>query len=332
MKLRTILLVLTSLLSVSFPWPGFAGVHQCTDANGQIVFQDRPCVRPVDLSLHDGATHPAVNQNNRHFLWKATSKVNTIHLFGSIHFGSTEMYPLPEAASQAYESSDALIVEVNLNEADPRATALTLMQSGSYPEGETVQADLSPEIWEKLTKVAKKQRLDLLKLQSQKPWLISLTLNTLAIQKSGFSPEFGIDRYFINGAEGKKPILELETAQQQMVLLSTFPTVEQNRLLKETLDQLDQATSYFRSMLEAWQTGDTARLRDLTQSEIASDPDARKLYDVFFARRNHAMTDKIVEFSRSGENYFIVVGAGHLVGEQGIIELLRGRGYELTQL
>lgn len=326
------LLLLASLFLLSHPPTGYAGVYQCENPQGQTVFQDRPCRNPGNTEPQSSTAENGPRQSDRHFIWKASSAVGIIHLLGSIHFGSTEMYPLPEVITQAFTASDALIVEVHTNEADAEEMVKALAHTGSYPEGETVQEHLSPENWEKLTLAAKSQRLNLQTLQSQKPWLISLTLATLAIQKSGFSPEFGIDQYFINGAEGKKPILELESAQQQIKLLSTFSTIEQNRLLEETLDQLDQGPSYFRSMLKAWQAGDSAKIKELIQSEMNTDPGARKLYHALFTTRNHAMTEKIVKFSESGKNYFVVVGAGHLVGEEGIVELLRGRGYELTQL
>ncbi len=332
MRLKKTLLVLSSLVTAAFLSLGYAGVYKCKAPEGRTVFQDRPCPDSVNTTLQQNPAREPARQSDKHFLWKASSKVNTIHLFGSIHFGSTEMYPLPDVVTKAYDSSDALIVEVNTRQTDQKAMAQTLMQFGSYPQGETVQKHLSPETWEKLTQAAKKQQLDLLKLQSQKPWLISLSLATLAIQKSGFSPEFGIDQYFITGAEGKKPILELENTQQQMNLLSTFSMIEQNRLLVETLDQLEEATTYFRSLLDAWQTGDAPRLKDLVQSETDTDPNAKLLYDALFTKRNRMMTDKIIKLSESGENYFVVVGAGHLVGDEGIVELLRGKGYEVTQL
>ncbi len=332
MRLKKTLLILISLsigISLSV---GCAGIFKCTTPQGQRVFQDRSCRDVINPALRENVIKEPISRIDKHFLWKASSKVNTVYLFGSIHFGSTEMYPLPDVVTQAYNSSDALIVEVNTNLIDPRTMTLTLAQSGSYPKGETVKDHLSPETWEKLTRMAKKQQMDLKTLQSLKPWMISLGLNVLAIKKSGFSPEFGIDQYFITRAERRKPILELESGQQQMELLSTSSTIEQDKMLKKTLDQLENTASFFRSVLEAWQTGDTRHLKDLILRDIDTDPDTKSLYEALFTIRNHAMTDKIVKLSESGKNYFVVVGAGHLVGEEGIVELLRDRGYEVTQL
>lgn len=332
MKLKKTLFILTSLFAAAFLSTGHAEVYQCETPGGQTLFQDRPCPTGAATVHTETAPDPAVRQNNKHFLWKASSRVNTIHLFGSIHFGSTKMYPLPNVVTQAYDNSDVLVVEVNTQRVDAKAVAVTLLQYGSYPDGESVQRHLPPETWEKLTQAAKHQQLDLTTLQNQKPWLISLSLATLAVQKSGFSPEFGVDKYFITGAERNKPILELESAEQQMTLLSTFSMMEQNRLLVETLDQLEDATTYFRSLLEAWQIGDAQGVKNLIQQGIDTDPDAKTLYEALFTRRNHAMTDKLLKYSEPGKNLFVVVGAGHLVGAEGIVELLRGKGYDVTQL
>lgn len=331
-RLNNALLLLASFSILAPLSVGYSGVFKCKNPEGQAVFQDRPCRNPGNTDPHTSASVSKKEHDNRHFLWKASSESGTVHLFGSIHFGSTEMYPLPKVVTEAYAGSDALIVEVNTNQIDTEEMLKSLEQTGTYPQGETVQQHLSPETWEKFTRTVKNQKLNLQTLQNKKPWLISLSLATLAIQKSGFSPKFGIDQYFITGAEGKKPILELETAQQQMDLLSTFSLVEQNKLLDETLSQLEQGPVYFRSILNAWQIGDSAKIKELTQSEIDTDPDARKLYHALFTARNHAMSKKIDKIAESGKNYFVVVGAGHLVGEEGIVELLRGKGYRLTQL
>ena len=332
MTIKKTLLALTGLLMAAFVSLGYAGVYKCKSPQGQIVFQDHPCPTLRDSRLDETSAKEVVRENQKHFLWKASSNGNTIHLFGSVHFGSNEMYPLPDIVNQAFDQSDALVVELNTNQVNKQEMALIMSQSGTYPEGDTIQNHISPETWEKLSNMAKSQNLDLQQIQQQKPWMISLSLAILAVQKSGFSPEFGIDQYFITGAEGRKPILELETLQQQLNLFNAFSAIEENRFLKETLDQLEQATSFFRSMLEAWQTGDTMRLQELTQSEIDSDPAAKMLYDAIFVKRNHAMADKIVKLSQSGENYFVVVGAGHLVGAEGIVELLRAKGFEIRQL
>lgn len=331
MKLKTLPLLLIALLGMLLVTPGYARIYRCENAQGQSVFQDRPCLWQNQIN-DQAQPGQQSDPNQRHFLWKATSARNTIHLFGSIHFGSSEMYPLPEVVTRAYDGSDALVVEVNTNEVDPKVLQQFMIERGSYPKGDTLEKHLSPETWNKLLLAAHEQHLDIAKLQDKQPWLIVFSLATLAITKSGFSPNFGIDQYFLKGAQGRKPIIELESAEQQMLLMTTFSRVEQERLLKETLDQLEQASSYFRSMLKAWNSGDVSTVQELIQSEIGSEPSAKELYDEMFTKRNHAMTDKLIEMSKSGQNYFVVVGAGHMVGEEGIVELLRGQGYQVTQL
>ncbi len=308
-----------------------AGVHKCQNANGQTIFQDRPCQNP-------GNTEPAraekssASVSDKHFLWKAQSNTSTIHLLGSLHFGSTEMFPLPTVITDAYDSSDTLIVEVNADQQKLKEASDILIKTGTYIDGSNLQDHISAKTWEQVSNTAELQKLDINRLKVQKPWLICFTLAALSIERSGFSPKLGIDRYFITGATDKKPILELETVSEQMELLSHFSSLEQDKLLEETLKQLEQGPTYFRSMLVAWQTGDTNKMEELTRKNIDTDEDGKRIYKVIFTDRNHSMVEKILKYAEPGKSLFVVVGAGHMVGSEGIVELLRTQGYEITQL
>ncbi len=310
----------------------YAGVFKCKNASGQTTFQDRPCLKkPNPLASESDAVKP-VNNTDKHFLWKATSNETTIHLLGSIHVGSSDMYPLAPVITTAYEAADTLVVEVNADDEQLSTAAKKLLALGSYDDGSTLQDHVSTETWEKLSKVAARKKLNLEVLKTQKPWLITLALAHLMIRDSGFSPKLGIDRYFITGARDKKPILELETADEQIALLSQFSKLEQDKLLLQTLNELDQGPQYFREMLAAWQNGDAQKLLEMTTRDIDSEPAFKAIYDALFTQRNHSMTAKIDQLVQTGGSYFVIVGSGHMVGPEGIVQLLKNKGYELTQL
>lgn len=326
--------LLVVILGLMFnPASSQAGVYKCTSADGQTTFQDRPCASPTNPEpAENTADSPAEADSGKHFLWKASSNTATVHLLGSIHFGSTEIYPLPGVITDAYDRSDTLVVEVNADEQTLQESMATMVRSGTYPDGTTLQDHVTPELWEKVAKTAVSQKLDLNALQTRQPWLITLMLATLAVERSGFSPKLGIDRYFITGATGSKPIVELESVGEQMQLLSAFSELEQSKLLEETLDQLDQGPAYFRSMLAAWQNGNAAELETLIRQDMDANPETRKIFDRLFTRRNHTMAEKIIKMSAPGKSLFVVVGAGHMVGDEGIVELLRANGYTVIQL
>ena len=311
----------------------YAGVYKCKSASGQTTFQDRPCLRrPGQTTSDSNPVKSGVNSTGKHFLWKATLGETTIHLLGSVHVGSSDMYPLAPVITAAYEASRTLVVEVNADEKRLAAAAKKMLQLASYNDGTTLQDHISEKTWDKLSRTAARKNLNLEALKTQKPWAITLALAGLMIRDSGFSPKLGIDRYFITGARNKKPILELESVDEQMALLSQFSNLEQDKLLWQTLKDLDQGPQHFRDMLAAWQTGETQKLYELTTQDINADPAHKAIYDSLFTRRNHSMTEKIDQLVRTGDRYFIVVGSGHMVGPEGIIQLLKNKGYEVTQL
>ena len=136
----------------------------------------------------------------------------------------------------------------------------------------------------------------------------------------GFMPDLGIDMYFLNKAEGKN-ILELETSDSQIELMnSLYYSLDTNtidiELFKQSIEMMD-------SLMYAWQNGDTKYLEEIISSQDSifsfggNDIDY-KLND----ERNFKMVEKIEDYLKSNDKYFIIVGAAHLVGENGIINLL----------
>jgi len=310
----------------------YAGVFKCKNTSGQTTFQDRACLKKPSPPASESDADKRGNHTGKHFLWKATSNETTIHLLGSVHVGSSDMYPLAPVITTAYETADTLVVEVNADDEQLGAATKKLLALGRYDDGTTLQDNISTETWEKLSKVAARKKLNLDTLKTQKPWMITLALAQLMIRDSGFSPKLGIDRYFIIGAKNKKPILELESADEQIALLSQFSKLEQDKLLLQTLNELDQGPQYFKEMIAAWQNGDAQKLHQLTTRDIDSEPAFKAIYNALFTQRNHSMATKIDQLVQTGGSYFVIVGSGHMVGSEGIVQLLKNKGYELTQL
>jgi len=163
-----------------------------------------------------------------------------------------------------------------------------------------------------------------------RPGLVITTLSSMRLAELGLRPEMGIDQHFLDLALGNKPVLELESAAQQIELLLDFP--DQDLLMAQTLVQLDDIDLYLRPIYDAWRAGDAAQLnRLLLTDERQRHPEFQPLYEKLFDQRNRAMTSKIEGFLAGSGRYFVVVGAGHLVGEEGIISLLERRGFSAQQ-
>ena len=267
-----------------------------------------------------------------HLLWKVTGPRGTAYLVGSIHFGTPDMYPLPAEMTRAYEASQALVVEVNLMALDPTQMPQIVAAKALYRDGTTLSKVLTPQTWKELDKVLKKFGTSAQMVERQKPWFVSMTLTSLALRRFGFNEDLGIDNHFMKLANNNKPIIGLETFQQQLDFLDGFSITEQEQMLKETFEDIDKGTEFLADTLRAWRTGDAQQVDELMNEELRNGGDADKhMYQVLVADRNVAMVDKLERLLKRGGSYFVVLGAAHFVGKDGIVELLKAKGYQVQQ-
>jgi len=159
-----------------------------------------------------------------------------------------------------------------------------------------------------------------------------MTLVALESLKLGFDPNYGIDKYFLSKAEGKKKILELESLDYQIDLLSHFSDKEQELFLIYTLKDLNIMEQELDKLTQAWTTGDTKGMESILTRSVSEDKRLSPIFEKLIYERNRKMVSKIEDLLRTKETYFVIVGAGHLVGNRGIIEILKGKGYFVEQL
>jgi uncharacterized protein YbaP (TraB family) len=247
-----------------------------------------------------------------------------------MHLASPDLYPLRAEILTAFEGADALAVELDV-EARAFEIQQRMLERGTYPPGETLQDTLAPETWQALAARLESSGLPPMLMQSLKPGLVVTTLSTMELIKMGLNPEQGVDRYFLNLARGSKEIVELETVDAQLDVV--LDTTQPDLLVQQTLAQLDDMETIMSQLVDYWQSGDSEGLARLViEDELEKYPEFRDLHRRMFDDRNHAMTDRIVEMQARGGTWFVVVGAGHLVGDQGIVSMLQRRGQSLRQL
>ena len=156
-----------------------------------------------------------------------------------------------------------------------------------------------------------------------------MTLTLLELQKLGVDPQYGLDKHFFGRArrEGKQ-IVPLETVDFQIGLATDFSKEEGELFMKITLDDIDKATKEATKMLKAWQTGDADTLEKLLNEASHQAP---AVFKRLLTDRNQRWVPRIEEWLRGDKNVLVVVGAGHLVGADGVVELLRKKGLKVTQ-
>ncbi len=263
-------------------------------------------------------------------VWQASSDTGRVTLLGSVHLAFPEVYPLRDAIMQRFAQADALVVEVDITGQGAVEIQRLMLRDGVLPGQETVEQYLSPSVWQDLLRYLGEQALPVDQLVRLKPGLLATTLSTLRLVEYGMQPEHGIDRYFLMSAGNGLPVIELESAAEQVSLLLDFP--DPGLLLAQTLQQLDDMEALIDPLYQAWLEGDAERLDQLLLvEERENHPQFELIYQRMFDQRNRAMTQRLTELLASSGEYFVVVGAGHLVGQEGIIAQLQRAGFTVSR-
>jgi uncharacterized protein YbaP (TraB family) len=278
------------------------------------------------------SVHAENNSSSRKgFLWKVQSKTNTAYIAGSIHAYKSELFPLPKNMEDAFDKSDALAVEANINEVRPESI-MTMINGAFYQDGSTLEKHLSKETYETTVQKLNELGLFLELFQNTKPWFVALTVTSVELLKLGLDPEHGIDKYFLKKAENKKKIVELESIDYQVNLLNGFSDAEQELFLVSAFTDLEILKEEINEILKAWNTGDTKTMESFVSKSLQDKPRMLPIYEKLVFERNKNMVSKIEDYLKTKEHYFVVVGAAHLVGKDGIIEILKKKGYLIEQL
>ncbi len=266
-------------------------------------------------------------------LYKVTSASSTVYILGSIHLARPELYPLKNVIVAAYDKSDILVVEVDV---ESQASVLYMQNAmerlGSYPKGKTLRSELSETTYTALKHYTDKAGLPLQAMEKMRPWTVMLQLSTAEMLRLGYSPELGIDKHFLDRAQQeRKRISALETIQEQMGLLSRDDKAYQEKLLRYTLSSISEMEPMLNKLSESWKNGDAKAMEKMFLLSLQDDKSLRDIYDDLITKRNYKMAKKIESYLKSDSDYFVVVGAGHVIGKDGIVDLLKKRGYRVIQ-
>jgi uncharacterized protein YbaP (TraB family) len=263
------------------------------------------------------------------FMWQVRSKTATVYLLGSIHYLTKDTYPLDSKIEDAFEKSNVLAVEANINNPD-QLFFTKFLESAFYPEGDSLQKHLPENTYRLVMKEFDEFGLPAGLIEREKPWFLALTLTSLELLKTGFDPNLGIDMHFLSNA-GKRRIVELESLDFQTRLLAGLTDAEQESFLLFTIRELQTMGKESADLVRAWKSGDAREMESLLSTGMAKDPGMSSFWDKLLYERNRNMVLKVEDFLKTNDTCFVVVGAGHLVGERGIVEMLKAGGYSVEQ-
>ena len=275
-------------------------------------------------------TTPLSAQTGKNFLWKVEDASGAVaYLLGSLHVLTPEWYPLSATINKAYAESKTLVEEVDIDETNDPAVMMSALAKAMLTDGKTLDQIVAPEVFAEVKRRVEKSGLPMMAIQRMKPWLVAITLMGPTLQAAGYKPELGIDRHFYDRAKASGLKREaLETLTYQLDRFDQLSPKLQEDLLKTTMEDLDTEVSGVKEMAQAWSFGNVDSMEKLTLAALQESPE---LYKRLLVERNLNWIPKVETCLKEKAGCFVVVGAAHLVGPDGLPALLAKKGYKVSQ-
>lgn len=293
----------------------------------------RPFRRFLPLALLSLCAACAQAEPPRPLLWKVSDANNSLYLLGSFHLLKEEDYPLASSTGAAFADAEALVFELPPSELNAPALAEKMQKAALRVDGTTLQQSLPPETWRKLEDFGKSRGMAITGLQGYESWFVTLVVSMVEMQRLGLKPELGLDRHFSTLAvNAGKPTAGLETGEQQIALFDGMSATQQLQLVQDTLEDMDKSEDRINELHALWRAGDAEALFAQTGGEMkAKYP---QLYARLNSDRNRAWIPELRKRldGASQDDTLVVVGAMHLLGEDGLVAALKAKGYIVERL
>jgi uncharacterized protein YbaP (TraB family) len=221
-------------------------------------------------------------------------------------------------------------MELAMDKVDPMETANWMLEHGMLKEGTTLKSTIGEERYHRVSVEANRLGVPMEALDPFEPWVLALQLSELQYEQLGFDPNEGVEQQLQHRAQADGKVIEgLETIDEQLGVLQGMPPADQARFLDMVVTDMHDVESDTQSVMTAWRSGDSNKLAALLSDEYKSFP---ALYRVLVTERNQRWVPQIEKLLHAREDSFVIVGALHLVGQGGLLELLRRDGFKAEQL
>lgn len=282
-----------------------------------------PCIVTIivlcHLSLHADTS-----------VWVAKNAGQTIYLGGTVHLLRQTDFPLPAAFQQAYQQADAIIFETDIGKMNDPALHQMMLGRMMYTDGRTLDRVLSPEAYAMLKAYCEKIGISVTMLHPFKPSMAILTLFSLELQRMGVAQN-GVDLHFYQKAvTDGKAVRGLESIETQLAFLAAMGEGNEDNFVIHAIQDFKRTRELIEQIIAAWREGNVTTFEQLFLADMKRDYPV--LYRKLLVERNQNWLPVIEAYFKTPEIEFVLVGAAHLVGEQGILKQLARRGYTIRQL
>ena len=260
-------------------------------------------------------------------LWVVKDEDTTVYLFGSVHILKPGLGWFDDGVKTAFDSSDQLVLEL----VEPPAAEVQALfgKLAMDQQGKTLRSKMNDADRAVYEAAMGKLGIPAPAFDPFDPWAAAVTLSLVAMQKSGFDPNSGVEKQLTAAAKvSNKPIAGLETMEFQLGVFDTLPEAEQITFLVETAKMIDDTSSMMDKMVAMWASAETESLGQLMNEGLTS----RTLYDALLTKRNANWAKWISARMAKPGVTFMAVGAGHLAGPTSVQNLLPAYGLSATRV
>ena len=279
---------------------------------------------------------PYFFKDGNHLLWKVSDENSSVWLFGSIHFADSSFYPLPSEIENAFRNSTALAVEMDISDSETQEkTAEEFLKEGMFTDGRTLKDVLPDSLWKTLDSISTTLGMKTENFLPKRPWMAATLIASAAIASTGIQQELGIDMVMLDSAYAQgKEIIALETPEEQVESLSKSEGSEETdgiAYLESTFREYSKLNQMIKEVISAWKRADVVSLQKSLSADQNMNESKKRLNERMFNQRNKKMKKEILNFLENDKQVFVVVGVGHLILENNLLEMLSENGLKIQR-
>jgi len=266
------------------------------------------------------------------FMWKITSGTTYVYILGTVQVKDESIYPMNSVIENAFNNTDDFVVGVNTKNIDQSETEQYVSDYGMYAVGEGLNQNIPDSLYSQLEQFKQKHGVDLTTYERYKPWVVYNVMGQVILLDLGYKTELEMETYFINKAEtADKNIIEMETAISRWDLMSSVPDAANFAMMAYDADNPETGQD-LEDIFDAWKNGDAEKMESLVFKPKNEAPDTAPYFDNKYDARNPNLVSKIEGLLAGNQTHFVVVNAGNLLGKNGILSLLKTKGYLIEQV
>ncbi len=284
----------------------------------------------AQVQTNHSPTPAALTSPELHSLWRAQGQSNVVYLLGSIHLLRQTDYPLPTVMDNAFSNSQVAVFETDIDKLENPMEGFRIIGKSKLPEGQTLKKVLPAKVYASFSNHLQSVGLPMMMMDTIRPGMAVAMPESVELVKLGADPSLGPDDHYFNLAkQTNRKTVALETVDFQIDLVLDLVGDDEELMVEKTLEQIDDEKKDYDDMVSAWKNGDSAAMEKML-NEMRED--APQVFKKTVSDRTASWVPKVDELLHGSQNAIVIVGAGHLVGPDGLVELLKKKGVKVTQM